>query len=86
MAKLLVLSGLPASGKTTKCMELLAHGNTVRLNKDLMRNMLHNDKFTGVNESITRDAVRLLAKHFLKEARRFYVTTRISTKRPSVIG
>lgn len=69
MSKLVILSGLPASGKSTKCKEYLANGNTIRVNKDLMREMLHDGKFNGANESMTRDAVRLLAKHFLKEGK-----------------
>lgn len=40
-------------------------GNTVRINKDLLRTMLHFDKFTGKNEGLTREAARALARHFL---------------------
>lgn len=59
------MRGLPASGKSTKAEEILTQGNTVRLNKDLLRTMLHFDKFTGRNEGLTRDASRMLAKTFL---------------------
>ncbi len=59
------MKGLPASGKSTKAKELLAEGNTVRINKDLLRTMLHFDKFTGFNEGITRVAARGLAKTYL---------------------
>lgn len=59
--------GLPGSGKSTALKEIMQKdGNIVRLNKDLMREMLHFDKFTGKHESQTRDAVRELAKMFLK--------------------
>lgn len=61
------MRGLPASGKSTKAEELLAQGNTVRLNKDLLRTMLHFDKFNGRNESHTRDAARKLADWFLSQ-------------------
>lgn len=66
MAKMILMKGLPASGKSTKAKELLLHGNTVRLNKDLLRTMLHFDKWNGVNESLTRDAARRLAITFLQ--------------------
>lgn len=60
------MQGLPASGKSTKAEELMKKmGNTVRVNKDLLRTMLHFDKFTGKNEGITKDTSRLIAKNFL---------------------
>jgi len=62
-----IMRGLIASGKTTKCLELLSHGNTVRINKDSLRTMLHGDKFTGRNEGLTRDASRELAKMYLQK-------------------
>jgi predicted kinase len=66
MAKLIINIGLPASGKSTESENrILADGNTVRINKDLLRTMLHFDKFTGKNEGLTRDASRTLAKQFL---------------------
>ena len=60
-----MLSGLQASGKSTKAKETVAQGNWVRLNKDLLRTMLHFDKFSGHNEGLTIDAERALAKTFL---------------------
>lgn len=66
MSKIIIMLGLPASGKSTKAEELIrSHGNAVRLNKDLLRTMLHFDKFTGNNEALTRDAARTLAMNFL---------------------
>lgn len=51
MSKLIIMRGLPGSGKSTKAAEILkADGNCVRLNKDLLREMLHFGKFTGKNE------------------------------------
>ena len=61
-----ILQGLPASGKSTKAAQLLKErGNVIRLNKDLLRTMLHFDRWTGRLEGMTRDAERILAKHFL---------------------
>lgn len=61
------MKGLPASGKSTIAQgRILADGNTVRINKDLLRKMLHFNKFTGPNEGLTRDAARALAKYFLE--------------------
>lgn len=54
MSKLLMLSGLPASGKSTYAEELVrGGGNWVRVNRDLLRTMLHFDKWSGKNESQT---------------------------------
>lgn len=66
MSKMIIMHGLPASGKSTRAKELIAeNGNCVRINKDLLRTMLHFDNFTGPNESKTRDAARKLADWFL---------------------
>lgn len=54
MSKLILLQGLPASGKSTKAQEIIKlYGGAVRVNKDLLREMLHFNKFTGRNEGIT---------------------------------
>ena len=47
--KLLALKGLPASGKTTYAKKLVEQG-WVRVNKDDMRAMLHNSKWSPSNE------------------------------------
>lgn len=61
------MSGLPGSGKSTKAEELIKeYGNTVRINKDLLRTMLHFDKFTSYNEGLTQDASRSLCSTFLR--------------------
>lgn len=63
-----IFRGLPASGKTTKSLELMKkHGNTVRINKDSLRTMLHGDVFNGYNESITRSMSRMIAKECLRD-------------------
>lgn len=67
MSKLTIMKGLPASGKSVKAKELLDHGNTIRINKDLLRTMMHFDKFNFNNEEKTRDASRILAKYFLSK-------------------
>lgn len=62
------MKGLPASGKSTRAKEILQKaGRTVRINKDLLRTMLHFDKFTGKNEGITHDTATALALGFLKK-------------------
>ncbi len=66
MSKLIIMQGLPASGKSTRAEEILREdGNAVRINRDLLRTMLHFDKWTGKNEGNTKDAARTLAQLFL---------------------
>ena len=66
MAKIIIMSGLPASGKSTAAQALLnGGGNFVRLNKDLLRTMLHFDKFNHTNEGHTWNAEVSLAVFFL---------------------
>jgi predicted kinase len=58
--KLLMLKGLPASGKSTFAKDLVKTQGYVRVNKDDLRAMLHGSKHTKGNESQTlriRDAV-----------------------------
>lgn len=51
MAKLTICRGLPASGKTTFARELVnSSGNTVRVNRDDLRAMCFNSKWTGKRE------------------------------------
>lgn len=60
------MKGLPASGKSTKAEELLkTMGNAVRLNKDLLRTMLHFNVFNRVKEGKTQDASIALTRYFL---------------------
>ncbi len=68
--KLTILQGLPGSGKSTKAAEILkTSGNTVRISKDNLREMLHCDVWSGPNEKLTKSAARALAKHFLTSDR-----------------
>jgi predicted kinase len=57
---------LPACGKSTRAQEIiLASGNTVRLNKDLARTMLHFDRWSGRLEDLTHQAVAAMARALL---------------------
>lgn len=65
MSKIYIMQGLPASGKSTMAKKLTELGGTVRINKDLLRTMLHFNKWSGNNEGITRAASRDLARNML---------------------
>ena len=67
MSKITIMSGLSGSGKSTKAKEIIeTNGNTIRINKDLLREMFHFNKFNFNNEDITQKASMLLAEHFLQ--------------------
>jgi predicted kinase len=53
MTKVVLMRGLPASGKTTKSQEYLAYGNFIRLNRDDLRDSL----FKGLDWSGKREKV-----------------------------
>ena len=56
--------GLPASGKSTWAKKQLARGNIVRINKDDLRSMLNNGKWSKTNEKIVlkiRDEATIVA-------------------------
>lgn len=68
MSKLTLMRGLPASGKSTRAMEIMKEsGNAVRVNRDLLRTMLHFDKWTGANEGITKAVARGIARELLRD-------------------
>lgn len=67
MTKLTMLRGLPASGKSTRAKEIVEQGNSVRVNKDLLRKMLHFDKWNGRNEGITFEAEQMLVHNLLTQ-------------------
>lgn len=50
MPRILMLKGLPASGKSTYARELVKTGEYVRVNKDELRDMLHDGKWSKGNE------------------------------------
>lgn len=66
MVKLHVLKGLPASGKSTRAKELVDQKGWVRVNRDLLREMLHYNAWSGKNESHTVEAEKQLVGHFLR--------------------
>jgi predicted kinase len=65
MPKLLMLKGLPASGKSTRAKEILKQGNWIRVNRDLLREMLHDGKWSGRNEDMTVQIERAIAREAL---------------------
>lgn len=67
MAKLLMMRGIPGSGKTTRAKEIMVEaGNMVRVNRDQLRPMLHGDaKWSGKHEKITMHVQRTVVKDLL---------------------
>jgi tRNA uridine 5-carbamoylmethylation protein Kti12 len=64
--KIIIMSGLPASGKSTKAKELIElYGNYVRVNRDLLRKMLHFDKWTPLNEKVTIQVEKAIIKEII---------------------
>lgn len=59
--KLIMMRGLPASGKSTRAKELQERGGWVRVNRDLLREMLHYGKYTGKNEGAVVAAEKAIA-------------------------
>lgn len=56
------MKGLPASGKSTLARKILKDdGNAVRVNKDELRQMLHDNKFSGLNEKLTNSIEMAIA-------------------------
>ncbi len=60
------MKGLPASGKSTLAKTIVAQGDWVRVNRDLIREMLHFNKWSGRNEDMTVSAEIAIVKSFLK--------------------
>ena len=70
MSKLLLLQGLPASGKSTTCKDLLSvYSNAIRINRDLLREMLHCNVWSGTKEDTTRDVAKMVAQYLLERGR-----------------
>lgn len=53
MSKLVMLKGLPGSGKSTLAERLVKQESYMRVNRDLIREMLHYSIFNSFNESVT---------------------------------
>ena len=68
-----MMRGLPASGKSTRAKEIMEGGNWYRVNRDLLRTMLHFDKFTGRNEEVTINLQKLVVASMLSEGKNVIV-------------
>jgi predicted kinase len=64
MTKVVLMRGLPASGKTTKSQEYLAYGNFVRLNRDDLRDSL----FKGLVWSSKREKIVMKVQYEMAKA------------------
>lgn len=64
---LLIMRGLPASGKSTVAKELLKSKQWKRVNRDLLREMLHNNAFSGQNERVTIEVEKAIVTALLKD-------------------
>lgn len=68
--RLLLLKGLPASGKTTFAKELVRKdGNWVRVNKDDLRSMLNGGKWSGKHERRIVQLERQLVEEALRDGK-----------------
>lgn len=64
--KLKMMSGLPASGKTTYARELVDTGNSGRINRDDLRAMVFNGVWTGKREGVIVDIEKAIAEVLIK--------------------
>ncbi len=72
--KLIMLKGLPRSGKSMWARDFVKKsGNWYRVNKDLLRTMLHDDKYTPQNEKITMKAQMLIVRGLLESGKNVLV-------------
>jgi len=66
MGKIILLRGLPASGKSTFAKEYVAkHPKSIRINNDDLRDMFHDGKWSSKNESVISKARNILIETFL---------------------
>lgn len=69
-----MMRGLPASGKSTKAEEIIAGGGEFyRVNRDLLRKMLHNNVFTHQREKVTIETQQLIVAQMLSEGKNVIV-------------
>lgn len=68
MSKILMLKGLPASGKTTYAKELANRGGWKRINKDDLRAMLDNGKWSKGNEKFVLKMRNTIVRAALENA------------------
>lgn len=80
--KLIMMRGLPASGKSTKAKELIKGGGEFfRVNRDLLRTMLHHDVWTGKREGVTVDTAQMIVGNLLNQGKNVIVDdTNLSDK------
>lgn len=71
--KLLMLKGLPASGKSTYARELVDKGNWVRVNKDDLRAMAHSSKYSSAREGFIISTRNFIVKEALKRGKNVVV-------------
>lgn len=71
MSVLIVLQGLPASGKTTYANMLVdqSKGQIKRVNKDDLRAMLDNGTWTHENEKLIMDVRDMICRRMLQEGK-----------------
>lgn len=62
-----MMKGLPASGKSTKAKEICAQGEYIRVNRDLIREMMHFGKWSGKNERKVVELETALALQYLRD-------------------
>lgn len=62
-----MLRGLPASGKSTLAKEMCADGNTVRVNRDLLREMVHFGEWLPQREEGIIQCEKGIAAYYLAE-------------------
>lgn len=72
---LYILRGLPASGKSTHAKDMMSvkENEWYRVNKDLLRTMLHFDEFTGKRDRVTHDVSVTLVRKLVAEGKNVIV-------------
>lgn len=60
-----MMRGLPGAGKSTVARKIVEQGNYTRVNRDLLREMLHFGEWSKQNESIVVDIEKTIVRHLL---------------------
>lgn len=71
--KVILLKGLPGAGKSTRAKEICKDKTFVRVNKDLLREMLHFGVWSYKNEKIINKTEQLLAQSLLEQGKNVVV-------------